>query len=111
MTECNSQIDLFSIGRRTVTATFDDDRLTADIGVSLLHWIDKRLRLTVRLAAAMVDRRDAAKVRHSLRDLLMQRIALICAGYDDANDATRLRHDPALRLALGHVPGEGTLAS
>ena len=43
MTECNSQIDLFSIGRRTVTASFDDVRLTSDSGVTFLHRIDKRL--------------------------------------------------------------------
>ncbi len=111
MTECNSQIDLFSIGRRTVTATFDDVRLTSDIGVSFLHRIDKRLGLTDRLAAAMVDRRDSSKVCHSVRDLLMQRISLICAGYEDANDSTTLRHDPAFQLALGRVPGETPLAS
>ena len=80
MTECNSQIDLFSIGRRTVTASFDDVRLTSDSGVTFLHGIDKRLGLTERLAAAMVDRRDPARVQHTVRDLLMQRIALICAG-------------------------------
>ena len=50
MTECNSQIDLFSIGRRTVTASFDDIRLTSDIGVSFLHRIDRRLGLTGRLS-------------------------------------------------------------
>ena len=111
MTECNAQIDLFSIGRRTVTMTFDDARLTSDAGVCLLPRIDKRLRLTERLAAAMVDRREPSKVRHTLRDLLMQRIALICAGYEDANDATTLRHDPAFQLALGRTPGKMPLAS
>lgn len=111
MTECNSQIDLFSIGRRTVIASFDELRLTSDSGVTFLHQIDRRLRLTKRLADVMVDRRDPARVRHSLRDLLMQRIALICAGYEDANDATTLRHDPAFQLALGRVPGEAALAS
>lgn len=111
MTDCNSQLDLFSIGRRTVTASFDDVRLTSDSGVTFLHRIDKRLGLTERLAAAMVDRRDSARVQHTVRDLLMQRIALICAGYEDANDATTLRHDPAFQLALGRVPGEAALAS
>ena len=111
MTECNSQIDLFSIGRRTVTVSFDDVRLTSDSGVTFLHRIDKRLGLTERLAAAMVDRRDPARVQHTVRDLLMQRIALICAGYEDTNDATALRHDPAFQLALGRVPGEAALAS
>lgn len=111
MTECNPQLDLFSIGRRTVTASFDDVRLTSDGGVTFLHRIDTRLGLTDRLAAAMVDRRDPARVRHTVRDLLMQRIAMICAGYEDANDATTLRHDPAFQLALGRVPGEAALAS
>lgn len=111
MTECNSQLDLFSIGRRIVTATFENARLTSDAGVSLLHRVDKRLRLSDRLAAAMVDRRDSAKVRHTVSDLLLQRIALICAGYEDANDATTLRHDPAFQLALGRVPGDAPLAS
>jgi hypothetical protein len=111
VTECNSQIDLFSIRRRTVTASFDDVRLTSDSGVTFLHRIDKRLGLTERLAAAMVDRRAPARVQHTMRDLLMQRIALICAGYEDANDATTLRHDPAFQLALGRVPGEAALAS
>lgn len=111
MTECNSQIDLFSIGRRTVTATFDNVHLTSDSGVTFLHRIDQRLGLTERLADAIVDRRESSKVRHSTRDLLMQRIALICAGYEDANDATTLRHDPAFQLALGRVPGESSLAS
>jgi hypothetical protein len=111
VTECNSQIDLFSIGRRIVTATFDDARLTSDAGVTFLQRIDKRLGLSDRLAAAMIDRRDATRVRHTLRDLLMQRIALICAGYEDANDATTLRHDPAFQLAVGRVPGDAPLAS
>lgn len=111
MTECNSQIDLFSIGRRTVTATFDEVRLTSDVGVSFLRQIDKRLTLSERLAAVMTDRRDSSRVRHSVRELLMQRIALICAGYEDTNDATTLRHDPAFQLALGRVPGEAGLAS
>lgn len=85
--------------------------MTSDSGVAFLHRIDKRLGLTERLAAAMVDRRDPERVRHSVRDLLLQRMALICAGYEDANDATTLRHDPAFQLALGRVPGEAGLAS
>ncbi len=66
MTECNSQLDLFSIGRRSVTASFDDVRLTSDSGVTFLHQVDNRLALTERLAAAMVDRRDPARVLEAL---------------------------------------------
>ena len=111
MTECTPQIDLFSIGRRTVTARFDGENLTSDVGVVLLGSIDKRLGLTRRLSEALIDRRASRKVRHQQRDLLRQRIFQIAAGYGDANDANTLRDDPAFQIALGRGPAEGSLAS
>ena len=42
------------------------------------------------LAGCLVDDRQAGKVRHSLRDLLAQRIYGLACGYPDANDADRL---------------------
>lgn len=111
MTECNPQIDLFSIGRRTVTARFDGEALTSDVGVVLLGRIDKRLGLTRRLSGALIDRRASRKVRHRQQDLLRQRIFQIAAGYEDANDADTLRDDPAFQLALDRVPADGSLAS
>ena len=111
MTECNSQIDLLSIGRRTLTARFDGEALTSDAGVVFVGAADKRLGLTKRLSEALTDRRLSRRVRHSQRDLLRQRIYQIAAGYEDANDADSLRHDAAFQVALGRVPTAGSLAS
>ncbi len=112
MTECTAQIDLFSIGRRTVTASFVDTPLTSDAGAVLLGRLDRQNRITERLAASLHERRTARKVRHTLRDLLRQRSYQIACGYEDASDANTLRDDPALQLALGRVPGaDATLAS
>jgi len=36
---------------------------------------------------------------------------LIAQGYEDANDATSMRHDPLLKLAVGRSPEEPPLAS
>jgi hypothetical protein len=112
VTECTRQLDLFSIGRRTVSVTFDGARTTSDAGVLLLRKIDRRLGLVDRLSAAVNDGRDSARVDHTDRDLLRQRIFQIALGYEDANDADTLRHDPALQAALGRGVGDdATLAS
>ena len=112
MTECTAQIDLFSIARHTVTASFVDTPLTSDAGAVLLGRVDRQAHVTDRLAGALHDRRAPRKVRHTLRDLLRQRAYQIACGYEDGSDANSLRHDPALQLALDRVPGNhSTLAS
>lgn len=111
MTECNPQIDLFSIGRRIVTARFDGETLTSDAGVMFVGAVDKKLGLTKRLSRTLTDRRSTRRVRHGQRDLLRQRIYQIAAGYEDANDADSLRHDAAFQIALDRTPAGGSLAS
>lgn len=112
MTECTSQFDLFSIGRRTVTASFVDTPLSSDIGVVALGRLDEKFGITERLAAALIDPRQPGKVRHSHRDLLRQRAYQIACGYEDASDGNTLRSDAGFQLALGRVPEpEAALAS
>lgn len=106
MTECTPQFDLFSIGRRVVTMAFDGSRLSSDTGVVFLRQIDQQLGLCRRLAASLIDRRQAGKVRHSAENVLLQRVLQICAGYEDASDANSLRDDPAFQIALGRSPGD-----
>jgi len=61
------------------------------------------------LAARLNDPRQDDRVRHDSLALLRQRIYQIVAGYEDANDADRLRHDPLLQIVtdqkLGHPLG------
>lgn len=112
MTECNSQVDLFSTGRRMVTATFVDTPISSDAGIVLVGRLDQKLRITERLAGVLRDSRDPGKVQHSNLDLLRQRAYQIACGYEDASDATSLRHDPGFQLALGRVPdADAALAS
>lgn len=104
MTECTSQFDLFSIGRRTVTAVLADTPLTSDVGIVALGRLDRKLGITERLAASLSDPREPGKIRHSIRDLLRQRAYQIACGYEDASDGNTLRFDPGFQLALGRVP-------
>jgi hypothetical protein len=53
------------------------------------------------------DSRDPRRVHFTLHDLLKQRVLQIAAGYEDANDANTLRHDPIFKLLLGRLPDTG----
>jgi hypothetical protein len=52
--------------------------------------------LTTAFADQIVDTRQRSKVRHTICDLLRQRIIGIACGYEDANDFDTLAADPAL---------------
>src|SRR5690348_11576000 len=68
---------------------------------------ERRLWIADRLAAAITDRRDPARVVRALSDILRARILAIACGYEDADDLDHLRSDPALKLACGHPPDSG----
>jgi hypothetical protein len=49
--------------------------------------------------------------RHALVGMLRQSVFGRLAGYEDVNDAVRLRHDPAMRWIIGGKAAKGTGAS
>jgi hypothetical protein len=59
------------------------------------------------LAAVLADSRDARRIHFTPADLLKQRLLQIAAGYEDAHDATTLRHDPIFTLLLDRLPDTG----
>jgi hypothetical protein len=96
--------DLFG---RPLEARFDRPHASSDGGAILLRAAEQRLGLLPRLSTALVDERQPGKVRHTLADLLGQRIYALALGYEDANDAARLAGDPVHKLLLGRDPVHG----
>jgi hypothetical protein len=92
---------------RPLVAAFTEPHSSSDGGAVLLKAADRRLGLLDRLAGALTDRRDPARVRHSLRDLLAQRVYGIACGHADANDADALADDPIHKLLLDRDPIDG----
>jgi hypothetical protein len=88
---------------------FEGGEITGEAGLVVLREFDERLALTRGLEKLVADARDRRYVSHSVRDLVRQRIYQIAGGYEDANDATFLRDDPALRAVVDRV--ERPLAS
>src|SRR5215212_1346398 len=95
--------------RQSVHLDFSGGALSSNGGLLLLAHLDRQLGLTQAVAVTCRDPRRKKSLQHSLLDLIRQRVYPIAAGYEDANDATTLRHDPALKLACGRPPLSGTL--
>jgi DDE family transposase len=95
------------LGSKPIHLKFDEPHSSSDGGALLLKAADQKLQLTSSLAACLVDKRKAAKVKHTLEDLLCQRIYGLASGYADANDAARLAPDPVFKLLLGSAPLDG----
>jgi hypothetical protein len=89
---------------KNLQADFDGGTLSSDGGVLFLREIEARVGLIRRFAGALDDARDARYTDHSYEEMLSQRIFQIACGYDDANDCTTLRHDPAIKVACGRLP-------
>jgi len=112
MTECSAEQLVFpALIGKPVVVEFTAPEASSDSGWLLLRQVDRRLGLTRRLAACLEDGRDSRKVRHELESLLLQRVLQIAAGYEDCNDADRLRSDPVLKLCCGRRPEAEDLAS
>jgi hypothetical protein len=93
-----------SLSGKTLQADFDGGTLSSDGGVLFFREIEARVGIIRRFAGALDDPRDARYTDHSDEEMLSQRIFQIACGYDDANDCTTLRHDPAFKVACGRLP-------
>ena len=89
---------------KPVVAQFDQPHGSSDGGAVLLKACDERLHLTERIAACFRDERQPGKVKHTLQDLIRQRVFAIACGYADCNDAARLTEDPVHKMLVDRDP-------
>ena len=94
---------------RAVKVCASDDRITSDAGLVLLREADHRLGLTESLAQRLVDPRQQNLIRYQLVELLRERLYALAQGYSAQDDADRLAHDPAMKLAVWDRPGQQSL--
>ena len=97
MTACPQQLTFDFHPSKDVVADFHGGLISSDAGLLPIRQLDHRLGWTAAVADVLTDGRQAAKVRHDLPAILRQRLFALIAGYQDANDHTRLRHDAVLQ--------------
>jgi Transposase DDE domain group 1 len=86
---------------RRVKLTFLGSKVTSDAGLLAYRELDAVLGLTDMAADSLCDSRVGRNKQHQLAPLLRQSIYGRLAGYEDVNDAERLRIDPAMRHVVG----------
>lgn len=99
-TQCYSQLG-FKFQRK-LTVDFAGGDISSDAGLILVREFDQRLRLSADVISRVREVRDPRYIRHSMDSLIRQRIYQIVAGYEDANDADRLRQDPTFEVVAGN---------
>ena len=86
---------------QSILMDFLGAKITSDAGFLVLREIDERFKVTAPMGREIDDPRSPVHIKHSMVEMIRQRVYLIAAGYEDCIDADQLRIDPALRLAIG----------
>ena len=104
--ESNSEALRLDFDRR-VTLQFRGSVVTSDAGLLAYRELDDALGLSETAGDRLADARTGKNGRHALVGMLRQAVFGRLAGYEDVNDAERLRHDPAMRWIVGGKAASG----
>ena len=96
-------------GKRALRVNFDGKlklefhgtTISSDAGLLVYRELDEALGLTADLEDLIDEPRMGKDIQHKLTALFRQSVYGRLAGYEDTNDAERLRVDPSLRRIVG----------
>ena len=96
---------------RRSTLQFRGSVVTSDAGLLAYRELNDALGPSLMAGGMLADTRTGRNGRHALTDRLRQSVFGRLAGYEDVNDAERLRYDPAMRWVVGGKAASGAAVS
>ena len=96
---------------RRLLLQFRGSVVTSDAGLLTNRELDDTHGLSALAGDVLADARTGKNGRHALVGMLRQSVFGWLAGYEEVNDAERLRHDPAIRWIVGGKAVHGGAAS
>src|ERR1700737_2774269 len=96
---------------RRLMLQFCGSIVASDAGLLPYRELDDVLGLTAMASDVLADARTGKNGRHALAGLFRQSVFGRLAGYEDVNDAERLRRDPAMRWIVGGKAAQSCAAS
>lgn len=96
---------------RRLLLQFRGSVVTSNAGLHAYRELDDALGLSAMAGDVLADTRTGKNGRHALVGMLRQSVFGRLAGYEDVNDAERLRHHPAMRWIIGGKAAHGCAAS
>ncbi len=107
MKESSEKIPFNFKTKKTLEVKFSGLDLSSDAGLLLIKQAEDNLKVGQGISNCLEDNREQHKVKHSLFQLVSQRIYQIAAGYEDTNDSNYLRHDPIFKILCDKIPEMG----
>ena len=100
---------------RSIVMDFLGTKITSDAGFLALREIDQRFKVTAPMGREIDDPRSPVHIKHSMVEMIRQRVYQIAAGYEDCIGADFLRSFegkilvtqfiPAVLMGLGYLWG------
>lgn len=99
--------DLFPVSGKQVELSFTGEQISSDGGLLLLREVENQLGLIDRISNCITDNRDQRYIDHTIKEMLIQRVFQIAAGYEDCNDCNDLRYDMIFKTCADRLPLSG----
>ena len=92
---------VFQRENKEFRVNFSSEEISSDTSMILLEKIERKHKIIRDISLLIPDYRNPFFITHSYEKMLKQRVFLLMQGYEDANDAGYLKHDPVIETVLG----------